>query len=143
MRLELTRRGDYGVRAMLALADATDARPMSVRRIAEAMSIPQQILPSVMRELARAGLVDAVAGRTGGYRLARRAADIDLLAVVEAIEGDTRRQTCVLRGGPCGRDGLCDVHAPFAAAQEGVRSELARATLDTLVRSPDPDTDPG
>ena len=132
MRLELTRRGDYAVRAMLALAAANDDRPVSVRRIAEAMDIPAQILPSVMRELVRAGLAEAVAGRAGGYRLAKPARAIDLLAVVEAVEGDTRRQTCVLRGGPCGRDGQCNVHPAFYAAQQAIRAELGRATLDDL-----------
>lgn len=132
MRLELTRRGDYGVRAMVALAATPDDRPVSVRRIAEAMGIPPRILPSVMRELMRAGLVEAAPGRSGGYRLAMRALEIDLLSVVEAIEGDTRRQTCVLRGGPCGRDGHCSVHGAFWAAQEAIRMELRRATLDEL-----------
>jgi Rrf2 family protein len=134
MRLELTRRGDYGVRAMLALAAAPNERPVSARRIAEAMAIPAPILPSVMRELARGGLVEAVAGRAGGYRLARPPAEIDLLAIVEAIEGDTGRQTCVLRGGPCGLDGTCTVHPVFFAAQESIRTELRRATLEQLAR---------
>ena len=132
MRLELTRRGDYAIRAMLALAAADDDRPVSVRRIAGAMSIPAQILPSVMRDLVRAGLIDALAGRSGGYRLARAAVTISLLSVVEAVEGDTRRQTCVLRGGPCGLDGHCSVHDVFFAAQEAIRAELDGATLDRL-----------
>jgi DNA-binding IscR family transcriptional regulator len=51
---------------------------------------------------------------------------------VEAVEGDTRRQTCVLRGGPCGRDGQCNVHPAFYAAQQAIRAELGRATLDDL-----------
>src|SRR3954453_8867660 len=84
MRLELTRRGDYGVRAILALAGGSAGRPMSSRRITHKMAIPPQILPSVMRELARAGLVDAATGRTGGYRITRPASDITLLAIVEA-----------------------------------------------------------
>jgi Rrf2 family protein len=135
MRLELTKRGDYGVRAMLALAAAADDRPVSVRRIADAMAIPPQILPSVMRPLVRAGLAEAVTGRAGGYRLARPAGAISLLDVVEAIEGDSRRETCVLRGGPCGRDGFCAAHPAFYAAQEAVRTELAAARLDTLSAS--------
>jgi len=132
VKLELTRRGDYAVRAMLALAGATDDRPVSVRRLAEAMAIPPQILPSVMRDLSRAGLVVATPGRSGGYRLARAASSIDLLTVIEALEGDTRRVTCVLRGGPCGRDGLCAVHGAFAAAQDAIRNELAAVTLAQL-----------
>ncbi len=40
MRLELTRAGDYAVRAMLALADAEAGAWLSARRISESMAIP-------------------------------------------------------------------------------------------------------
>ena len=75
MRLELTRRGDYAVRAMLALTAADDDGWTSAPRIAASMAIPERFLPRVLRDLARAGLVDAHAGRSGGYRLARPATD--------------------------------------------------------------------
>ena len=119
---------------MLAIAASDDAvRPMSVTRIADSMAIPPRILPSVMRALARAGLVEAYSGRAGGYRMAMPAASISLLTVIEAVEGDTRRRTCVLRGGPCGRDGHCAVHDAFYQAQDALRSELARAMLGDIV----------
>ncbi|MBM4408950.1 MAG: Rrf2 family transcriptional regulator, partial [Chloroflexi bacterium] len=76
-----------------------------------------------------AGLVTARTGRLGGYRLARPATDISLLDVIEAVEGDARRQSCVLRGGPCGLDGYCAVHRVFVAAQEAILEPLATATL--------------
>jgi Rrf2 family protein len=134
VKLELTRRGDYAVRAMIALAGVPDDRPSSVREIADAMAIPPALLPGVMRDLVRAGLARAQVGRNGGYRLARPAAAIDVLAVIEAIEGDSRRTTCVLRGGPCGRDGHCAVHPAFAAAQDALRAELRAATLGRLAQ---------
>jgi Rrf2 family protein len=118
---------------MVALASRDNARPSSVRAIANSMAIPPAILPAVMRDLVRAGLAVVQPGRGGGYRLARPAAAIDVLAVIEAVEGDTRRTTCVLRGGPCGRDGHCAVHPAFATAQEALRSELRAATLDRLI----------
>src|SRR4249919_2736381 len=117
---------------MLARAMAPAGRQVSVRVIAESMGIPPQILPSVMRVLVRAGLADVQAGRGGGYRLARSPETITLLSVIEAVEGDTRRQTCVLRGGPCGRDGHCGVHDAFFAAEEAMRSQLILAKLDQL-----------
>jgi Rrf2 family iron-sulfur cluster assembly transcriptional regulator len=132
MRLELTKRGDYAVRAMLALAHAPDGRRISVRRIAEEMTIPVRFLPQVMSDLAGAGLVEATTGRAGGYRLARPATDVSLLDVVEAVEGDSRRRTCVLRGGPCGLDGHCDVHDVFFEAQDAMLGALARARLADL-----------
>ena len=137
MRLELTKKGDYAIRAMLALARDPGDRPVSARRIADAMDIPVRFLPQVLGDLSRAGLVDAAPGRAGGYRLTRPAGEVSLLDVIEAVEGDSRRRTCVLRGGPCGLDGYCDVHAVFFAGQEALLAELARASLADLVATPD------
>ena len=132
MRLELTKRGDYAVRAMLALARADGTGLLSARRIAEAMDIPVRFLPQVLGDLGRAGLVEAAPGRAGGYRLARDAAAISLLEVIEAVEGDSRRRSCVLRGGPCGRDGFCDVHEVFFTGQDALLGHLARSRLSDL-----------
>jgi Rrf2 family protein len=134
MRLELTHRADYAVRAILALAASPGGERLSARRIAESMAIPRRFLPHVMLDLARAGLVDGQKGRSGGYRLARTPASIRLLDVIEAVEGDGRRQMCVLRGGPCGRDGRCAVHDTFLAAQQAMLGQLAAATFADLAR---------
>ena len=132
MRLELSKRGDYAVRAMLALAD--DDRLLTGGRIAERTGVPASFLPQVMGTLVRAGLVEALQGRTGGYRLARPAAEISLLTIVEAAEGDSRRTTCILRGVPCGMDRTCRVHAAFFGAQEALLGELSGTTLASLAR---------
>jgi Rrf2 family iron-sulfur cluster assembly transcriptional regulator len=132
MRLELTKRGDYAVRAMLALARGAGNGLLSARRISEAMDIPVRFLPQVLADLQRAGLVEATAGRSGGYRLAQRADRISLLDVIEAVEGDSRRRSCVLRGGPCGLDGYCDVHDVFFRGQEALLGTLATTTLAEL-----------
>lgn len=134
MKLELTRRGDYAVRAMLALAaadagDGPTAPPLSARRIAEQMAIPNRFVPHVLQDLVAAELVTASIGRLGGYRLARPASEISLLDVITAVEGDARRRACVLRGIPCGSDGYCAVHPVFMAAQDAMLEHLAAATL--------------
>lgn len=135
MRLELTRRGDYAIRAMLALAriDPGDGW-LSVRHIASEMSIPAAFLPQVMRALVAAGLVTATSGRTGGYRLAIPADEITVLQIVESVEGDSRRSSCILRGGPCGLDGHCDAHDVFFAAQEAMLGRLRDASLTDISR---------
>ena len=133
MRLELTKRADYAIRTVLALAQMPPAERRSVRQVAAEQMIPASFLPLVMGDLVRAGLVDGTVGRRGGYRLAKPATMITLLDVIEAVEGDSRRQTCVLRGGPCGRDGFCDVHLVFFAGQEALLAGLAGASLASLV----------
>jgi Rrf2 family protein len=122
---------------MLALASAPAGEWISVRRIAASMTIPARFLPQVMQDLVRAGLVDGRMGRTGGYRLARVPAAISLLDVIDAVEGDSRRATCVLRGGPCGRDGYCAVHHVFFEAQEAMLDRLSEATLAEMAARPE------
>jgi Rrf2 family protein len=133
MRIELTRRGDYAVR--LALELARDAgRQSTGPELARHTAVPPSFLPQVMGDLVRAGIVANRRGRHGGYRLARPAEGISLLAVVEAVEGDGRRTICVLRGGPCRRDGPCDVHHAFFRAQEALFGTLASISLADIVR---------
>lgn len=135
MRLELTKRADYGVRAMIALARLDGGELLSATRIAAMMEIPPRFVGQVMGDLVDAGFVEARIGRGGGYRLRRRAAEISILAIVEAVEGDARRRSCVLRGGPCSRDRLCDVHGIFQAAQDALLERLASSNLAAAVQN--------
>src|SRR5215213_12000462 len=116
MRLELTKRADYAIRTVLALARSADGERLSVTRIAAEQAVPPAFLPQVMRDLVRAGIVEGRVGRAGGYRLARPADELSLLQVIEAVEGDSRRRVCVLRGGPCATRDVCDVHQSFSDA---------------------------
>ncbi len=134
MRVVLSLRGDYAVRAMLALASHNGDGWLSAPRIAERMSIPVRFLPHVLTDLSRAGLVIGHPGRTGGYRLANPATEINLLQIVEAVEGDGEPARCVLRGGPCGMDGRCAVHDSFAAATAVLQDTLRGSPLSELAK---------
>jgi len=136
VKLELGHRGDYAVRAMLAVARAPAGRPMSGPAIAAQMGVPARFLPQITGALVRAGLLTSRAGRSGGYQLARPADRISILDVVEAADGAGRRETCVLRGGPCRAHGRCDVHDVFFAAQEALLSRLREATLASVIDRP-------
>jgi Rrf2 family protein len=143
VRLELSRRGDYAVRAAIAIAQLEGGQPVSARRIAERMSIPAGFLAHVLTDLVRAGIVLGVPGRSGGYRLAAPASEIDLLRIVDAVEERGEPARCVLRGGPCRVDGTCAVHDVFFAATTAMRRELASANLadvaaEGLARAPEP-----
>lgn len=133
MRATLSLRGDYAVRAMLALGALDAGEPVSARRIAERTRIPGRFVAHVMTDLARAGLVAGTTGRRGGYRLAAPTAEISLLSIVDAVEergGDPR---CVLRGGACDASGRCAVHDAFFAATDALRISLRQTTLAELV----------
>ena len=145
MRVTLTLRGDYAVRAMLALAeherdagsrDGGKLPPLSAARIATTMRIPHRFVAHVLSDLVRAGLVVGSTGRSGGYRLLLPPDQVDLLRIVDAAEPEQLPARCVLRGIPCDPEGRCAVHDAFSSAGAALRGELARTTLASLVGAP-------
>ena len=134
VRLELTHRGSYAIRAVLALARAHPEAVVPARTIAKEMDIPVRFLPQVLGDLNRAGIVEARLGRAGGYRLSKSADDISLLDIIEASEGDARRQTCVLTGNPCGSSpDPCDVHPMFFDAEEAILERLGGTSVAEVI----------
>lgn len=133
MRLQLTRRADYAIRTALCLGREGSQAWLPAPVIAQRMDVPPRFLPQIMQDLVRAGLVEASLGRGGGYRLARAPEEVSLLEIIEAVEGDARRRTCVLSSSACDASRPCDVHALFANAQDALLDRLAEATvLDAL-----------
>src|SRR5919106_1081864 len=114
MYLQLTRRGDYAVRAAIHLARTDGGGYAKIPEVSQAMSVPLSYTPQVLGLLARAGLAEAKAGREGGFRLHRAPEEITLLELVEAAEGDLRPTRCTLRGGPCQWEDVCAVHPSWS-----------------------------
>ena len=124
MQASLGRKGDYSVRAVLDLARHHGDR-RKAREIAGEMDIPLRYLTQILAMLVQHGLLDALAGPSGGYTLARPPEEITLLEVVEAAEGPIKLEQCVLRGGPCSWEESCPVHIPWAQAQNALAARLA------------------
>lgn len=135
MDLQLTWRGDYAVRAAIALARNWPLGSYrKIREVASEMAIPFRYTPEILSILQRAGLAEARAGRTGGYRLTRPPADISLLEVIEASEGRLASERCVLRGGPCHWQGTaCAIHPIIEAAGRALTTSLAGYSLADAV----------
>lgn len=138
MRLDLTRAGDYAVRAMLALAADGTGQPLSSRQMAREWHIPQRFLTQVLRRMAERGLVEPVLGRHGGYRLSRPADTITVLDIVTVVEEAPAKGVCVLRGDSCQTGDSCRVHEMFTAARESFLDVLARRSLADLTSAPRP-----
>jgi len=144
MRITLSRRGDYAVRAILALAQhEVEVSPgatagagnhlLSTRRIADRMRIPAPFASHVLADLVRAGLVTGSAGRRGGYRLAVPPTSITVLRVVDAAERAGGPPRCVLRGMPCDPTGRCAVHDTLESATRAARAAMESTTVADLV----------
>jgi Rrf2 family protein len=86
--MRLSRKSDYALRALLALASQEDQHaPLPVREISERHDIPRKFLEAIMSELRHLGFIESIAGKKGGYRLAVPPASIPLGAVLKHFDG--------------------------------------------------------
>jgi Rrf2 family cysteine metabolism transcriptional repressor len=136
-------KAEYGVRLMVELgrhADDADG-PVALSMVAEAEALPLSYLEHLVAKLREAGLVSSVRGAHGGYRLARPASEIDLLEVVQALEGPIAPMECFHtdREGKvsCSHEAddgdACATKLLWTKVQGGVTGALARTTLAELV----------
>src|SRR5574341_1414097 len=130
--LRISRRTDYAVRVMIALAAMPEGAYVPAPHIGQQMLIPQPFLVKVVGDLKRCGLVVTAAGRTGGLSLARPAAQISLCDIVEGVEGPIILNTCLVRPGECPRDMICPAHPVWARIQALLRQEMSSITIDHL-----------
>jgi len=130
--MKLTRAGEYAVRCILYLAVQERTKVVSRREIAEAMDIPFQFLGKVAQQLAKAGVIEIRQGAQGGFRLLPAPAEISLLTVVEAIDGEIFLNDCLLNPESCSRVGACGVHRVWSEARRRLRESLDSVTFDQL-----------
>ena len=133
--MEISRRTDYGVRVILDLATHTARERASTQEIAERQNIPSPFLAKIVSQLSLAGLVTTYRGAGGGVTLARPAAEISLLQVIEALEGPIRLNRCLTEPDACPQNGSCPVHDIWAKAQREMVHPLNYTTFDDLAIS--------
>jgi Rrf2 family protein len=85
---------EWGLHCTVLLAQATGGQALSRHALAEHYGLPEAYLAKHLRALAAAGILRAVPGPGGGYQLARPAAQITALDVVDAVEGTASPFTC-------------------------------------------------
>lgn len=132
MQLNLKRKGDYAVRAMISVGRHYGTGLRQARQISTEMNIPYKTLTLILAGLVSEGLLVAAHGPHGGYRLARHPSEISLLDIVEAAEGPATLDHCVLRDGPRDWEETCPVHDTWARTQEVLTRELASTSLEEM-----------
>lgn len=130
--LKLSKKADYALMAMTHLAAHPDRPSVSAREIAEEYRIPVELLAKVLQRLAQAGLVGSHHGIRGGYRLARSAATISVVQVIEAIEGPLTLTACSASDDQCEQFAKCNVRDPLWKVKDRVISALATCTIAEL-----------
>lgn len=131
--LQITRDGEYGVRAILYLAGQPSGSVSLISEIAEAQEVPRSYLSKIMQHLVKSGLVKSRRGAKGGFFLAREPHEITVRQAIEAVEGPIFLNICLIKKGECHRDEFCPVHLVWVEAQRKLFEVLDGKTMAQLV----------
>jgi Rrf2 family protein len=85
--MHVTAKADYAIRAVVELADSSQASPRKVDEVARAQNIPVSFLENILTQLRSSGIVRSQRGPEGGYWLAHPASEVNLAQVIRAVEG--------------------------------------------------------
>ncbi len=127
---------EYAMRAMVALA-AGDGRPMTTRQIAETMKVPQSYLSKVLQSQVRAGLVHSTRGLRGGFVLARKPEDLNMMEILNAVSPYKRIETCPLDVEGHSSD-LCPLHSRLDQAMGMVQEAFEGTSLAEILSEDNP-----
>ena len=131
MRLELTKKTDLALRAMQALCMCQTGNPgtMTGGDLAETIETTRQYLPQIVAPLTRKRWVASTPGPGGGYRLIVDLSTVSILDLIEAVEGETDTETCVLSDEPCQASDPCALHGAWSRARDALLRELSSMSL--------------
>ena len=101
-------RGRYALRIMMELAKYDRNRYIPLPLIAENQEVSEKYLESIISVLAKAGLVEGLRGKGGGYRLKRKPEEYRVSEILKLTEGSLAPVSCVEGGcAPCENAGSC------------------------------------
>lgn len=122
--MQITRETDYAMRCVLYLSGQQD-KVVMVDEISREMATPKSFLAKILQKLVKAEIVKSFRGVKGGFQLNRAPKHINLLEVIEAIEGVVALNACAVDSSVCGLSGTCGVHTVWVTLR-GQFNELLK-----------------
>ena len=105
-----SRSAEYAIRAFVHLVDVEEGKYAMVKNIAAECDIPTHFLAKILQTMARKGFLRSSKGPTGGFTLRRPADEINLLEIVDAIDGLSEYQRCPGGMAECSDEMQCGMH---------------------------------
>jgi len=139
--MRLSKRGEYGLRAMMVLAmPGPDGKPpiVQIREIAEREQMPAKFLEQILLALKNAGMLHSKMGVGGGYHLARPAAEISLGQIVRVLDGPLAPVKCVSQMAyepcACPDEATCGLRLVMGEVRDAISDLLDKTSLADVAK---------
>lgn len=128
-------RGRYALRVLIDIAEHSSEDRIPLKEIAERQDISQKYIEAIMTMLSKSGLVDAVHGKGGGYKLNRAPSEYKVGDILRLTEGTLAPVACLEKNAkPCSRESVCRTLSMWSKLDELVENYLDSVTLADLMK---------
>lgn len=129
--MKLSRKSDYALRALMTLVERFGKGPVSIRELAEKNDVPRGFLEHIMLDLKAQGVVKSIAGRIGGFILARDPSEITMGEIVRHFDGLLAPIGCVSMSHyePCSQEPTCRFRRVLLDIRNYTARKMDEATL--------------
>lgn len=125
---------DYGVRALVELAQSQRDHPIQAAEIASRQSIPEPYLDQLLTTLSKFGFVRSRRGPQGGHMLARPPEEITLDMIMHTLEGTTALLDCIHEPQECSLSNACAQREVWRSVEEAFQKVLSSTTVGDLAK---------
>lgn len=132
--MRLSKKAQYGTRAMLELATKYERGYTSLSHIAREQGISVKYLEHLVRPLRRAKIVESLRGAAGGYRLARPPAEIRVGEIIRALEEPMNPVECLDDSDLCERSGQCRARNIWIYLSQAIERTLDGISLEEILK---------
>jgi Rrf2 family protein len=135
----ISRRTQYGLKAMQALGRRYREGPVLISALAAEESIPLKFLEAILLDMKGRGLLESKLGRKGGYRLARPPSAITLGSIIRILEGPLAPLPCASETAfkaceECVDVANCGTRIIMRRVRDAISDVLDRTTLADLLK---------
>ncbi len=133
--MKLSTKTRYGLRILLQIAiDMKEDKAIKGKSIAKKQDISEPYMEQIMIPLKEAGIVDALRGRYGGYRIIIPFKEITIRRIIELFEGEINLVKCEDNSGHCMRIAECQVTNVWSDLSNMIKKETDKVNIETLLK---------
>jgi Rrf2 family protein len=125
---------EYAIRGLMHFPHDINSN-VGIDEISARARVPEHFTRKMFQVLAQKGVLTAVTGPNGGYRLARQPEQISLLEIIEVIDGIEPLNACVLGLPVCDDGSPCALHHAWSKAKKSLLPEFRRKSIADLFKS--------
>ena len=137
--MKLSKRGEYGLRALIdiGIAHQLGRDLLQLNELAEIEKIPVKFLEQILIDVKQGGFLESVRGKYGGYRLSKPAKEIVIGQIVRYLDGPLAPISCVSQTAyercSCPDEAHCGLRMLMLDVRNAIANILDRYTLENIV----------